>query len=366
VQRRGWIALIAFASAALLVWIARPPAPVPTAVADAAVAAAAAEDAGVDAAGPGVVGVADRPLTEQEQEIERTFNPGWIGAPCRHDLDCPFSDGFCMLPEEGFPRGQCSRPCRKFCPDRAGDNFATTFCMEDPSYIGKGTCAPLCDMRLTLTGCRPDYICSTVQRLRENMTKLVCLPDRGTPPPATECTRQLDRLGVRYTRPDLPDALAIGAAPGDLPPLRDLCQIDTPVLLASPLAGVNYRLEYRPRPEQVLVACDLALALVPLSELLAQLGVVEVEHAGTYNCRGVAGTRSLSGHGNALAIDVMAFRRGSGALLTIKDNWSGGPDEQQRFLHKLVERIRGERIFGLVLTPDSNEAHADHLHLEVR
>ncbi|MBN2360846.1 MAG: extensin family protein [Deltaproteobacteria bacterium] len=366
--RRWWIAVLAFAAAAAIVWGAWPsPPPVSVPAVDAAVdsAAGGAVDAGVEA-GALSLAVVERPLTEAEQRVELAFNPAWIGAPCRHDLDCPFAEGFCMLPEEGFPRGQCSRPCRKFCPDRAGDSFTTTFCMEDPSYIGRGTCAPLCDLRLSPTGCRPGYVCSTVQRLRENMTKLVCLPDLGTPPPPTECTRQLDRLAVRYTRPDLADALATGAGPDDLPPLRDLCQIDTPVLLASPLRGVEYRFERRPRPEPVLVACEMALALVQFSELLVQLGIAEVEHAGTYNCRGVAGTRSLSGHGNALAIDVVALRRAGGGRVSVEDHWSGGTAEQQRLLRQVVERSRDERIFTLILTPDSNQAHADHLHLEVK
>ncbi|MFH1808121.1 MAG: extensin family protein [Pseudomonadota bacterium] len=294
-----------------------------------------------------------------------SFNPGWVGSPCQHDADCIFEGGFCLLPEEGFPGGHCTLPCQHTCPDRVGDLYSQTFCMEDPSFSQHGVCVARCNLHLTTSGCRPGYACATVLRLRDNLTRLVCLPDLGTQPPATECTQELDRMGLQYSRPDLEDSLARAAREGDPLPISTHCQVDTPVLLASPLHGVDFREAGQRFAEHLLVACRFAPVLDRLAALLAEAGVVEVQHVGTFNCRSIAGTRSLSGHGRGLAIDVVGFERSEGAAIEVQRDWTGTA-ERQAFLRQLVQRIREARLFDVVLTPASNEAHADHLHLEIR
>jgi hypothetical protein len=306
------------------------------------------------------------PAEPVEHPADRNFNPGWIGSACSHDGDCSYPRGFCLMPEEGFPRGHCSARCEKFCPDRRGDFYSATFCIDDPAYADSGICVARCNLHLTPSGCRPGYICTSLQRRKESMVQLVCLPKMGTPKPPTQCTRQLDRLGLAYTRPDLADAPTRAARPGEPPPRQDICQIDTPVLLNSPIHSVDYRQKGRRHADHLLLACRMVLGIERLSALLSEIGVVEVEYNGAYVCRGVAGTRSLSGHGHALAIDITGFERAREAPVSVQTDWSGANPKRREFLHDLAARIRKAKIFDVILTPQSGGLHLDHLHLEIK
>jgi hypothetical protein len=295
------------------------------------------------------------PVKPEEDPADKNFNPGWIGAACKHDKDCSYDGGFCLMPEEGFVRGYCSARCEKFCPDRKGDFYSATFCIDDPAYADSGICVARCNLHLTPSGCRPGYVCTSLQRRQESMVQLVCLPDRGTPPPPTGCTRELDRLKLVYTRPDLADAPTRSARPGEPPPDQDVCQIDTPVLLNSPIRTVDYRQKGLRHADHLLLACRMALAVRRLSELFREAGVVEVEYNGAYVCRGVAGTRSLSGHGHALAIDLTGFERAQGSPVSVLADWSGP-----------VSQIQKAKLFDVILTPKKGGLHRDHLHLELK
>jgi len=303
---------------------------------------------------------------DRPDPADLNFNPGWIGAACTSDGDCDYDKGFCLMPEEGFPRGYCSARCRKLCPDRKGDLYSTTFCVEDPTFGNKGICLAQCNLHLTTSGCRPGYVCTSLQRFGGDVLRMVCLPQRGSPPPPTECTRKLQALGLAFARPDLADAPSRPAKPGDPPPDKEICQIDTPVLLASPVHGVDFRRKGKRHADNLLVACRFALAIDKFAALLNELEVVEVTHVGTYVCRGVAGTHSLSGHGHALAIDVIGFERARYAPVTIVDHYMGKDRQKRVFLRNLVKKIREAKIFDVILTPTSNRAHQDHLHLETR
>ncbi|HUU01428.1 MAG TPA: extensin family protein [Myxococcota bacterium] len=303
--------------------------------------------------------------TAAASAADRNFNPGWIGAACSADGDCDYSGGFCLLPEEGFPHGYCSQLCRHICPDRKGALYSPTFCIEDPTYGRTGICAAQCNLHLLKTGCRPGYICTSLQRIGESIVRMVCLPDRGTPFPATTCTRKLDKLDVAYARPDLADAPSRAARSGDSPPDQPTCQIDTPVLLSSPIHGVDFRHKGQRYADHLLVACRMALAVEKMSVLLTRLEVVEVEHNGTFVCRGVAGTHHLSGHGRGLAIDITGFERAQTAPVNVAGDWNGPEPNKKKFLRKLLGRLQDSHIFDVILAPDNSPSHQDHIHLEV-
>ncbi|MDF1564819.1 MAG: extensin family protein [Deltaproteobacteria bacterium] len=325
-------------------------------------------DAGprVEDAGPAPVD-AGAPPDAGLEVIDQAFNPGFIGAACDEDADCQDYEGaFCLGAEHGFPRGTCSRSCDRLCPDQRGDHYAPTFCVESPVEGHAAVCLAQCNLHLTDSGCRPGYVCTSLRRAGEQKARLVCLPDHGHPAAPTACTARLDDLGLTYARPDLADTDARGATPDDPVPDESLCIIDTPVLLSSPLHGVDFRAKGQRFADHLLVACDLAPALEALAKLLARHGIVEVEHNGTYVCRGVAGTRSLSGHGRGLAIDITAFERAVGTPVSVEADWEGKDREKKRALRALVRELKAEKLFDKVLTPASNEAHRDHLHLELR
>lgn len=92
--------------------------------------------------------------------------------------------------------------------------------------------------------------------------------------------------------------------------------------------------------------------------------VTQIHHAGTYSCRRKYGQRtgSLSEHAYANAWDVTGFELSDGSVVSVKKHWSD-PGARGRFLHAV--RDRGCSLFNVVLSPDYNAAHHDHLHLDM-
>ena len=119
------------------------------------------------------------------------------------------------------------------------------------------------------------------------------------------------------------------------------------------------------------VTCSLATAL----EGWARFGVdraarqmlgsplARIDTFGSYNCRNVAGTERRSAHATANAVDIAAFVLADGRRISIKDDWADGSAGEREFLRTV--RTSACRRFAVVLTPDYNTAHHDHLHLEV-
>lgn len=91
--------------------------------------------------------------------------------------------------------------------------------------------------------------------------------------------------------------------------------------------------------------------------------IARVESMGTYSCRNIigAGSNRLSEHGHANAVDVGAFVLADGRRVTVKDGWSNG--DEGEFLRAV--RASACRRFDVVLSPDYNAAHHDHLHFDM-
>lgn len=90
--------------------------------------------------------------------------------------------------------------------------------------------------------------------------------------------------------------------------------------------------------------------------------VARIETFGSYSCRTVAGSRRLSGHATANAIDVSGFVLEDGRRVTVLSDWDGGTAEERRFLR--VVHASACKRFGTTLGPQYNAAHKNHLHLE--
>jgi hypothetical protein len=84
---------------------------------------------------------------------------------------------------------------------------------------------------------------------------------------------------------------------------------------------------------------------------------------GSFSCRNVAGTARRSAHATAEAIDVAAFVLADGRRIAVREGWSGGSPAEREFL-RLIHTSACRR-FGTVLGPAYNQAHADHLHVEL-
>lgn len=122
-----------------------------------------------------------------------------------------------------------------------------------------------------------------------------------------------------------------------------------------------------------LASCPLALAWVlyerqrlqPAAESVLGSQVSRVEHYGSFACRNVYGRADgrLSEHATAQALDVAGFRLADGREIRLLEHWNHD-GAQAAFLREA--RDGACDIFGNVLGPDYNAAHADHFHLGMR
>ena len=121
------------------------------------------------------------------------------------------------------------------------------------------------------------------------------------------------------------------------------------------------------------MTCPLALrfarwsreAMQPAARAWLGSRVVRVESFGTYSCRPVnsrAGAR-LSEHGRANAVDIAAFVLADGRRIAVKEGWNGADQDVRRFLRA----VHGAacRRFAIVLGPDADAFHRDHLHFDM-
>lgn len=106
-------------------------------------------------------------------------------------------------------------------------------------------------------------------------------------------------------------------------------------------------------------------AVQPAADALLGSRVARIESFGTYSCRPVnsrPGAR-LSEHGRANAVDIGAFVLADGRRIAVKEGWNGENGDVRRFL-RTVHRA-GCRRFGIVLGPDADAFHRDHLHFDM-
>ncbi|XYI03034.1 extensin family protein [Sorangium sp. So ce1128] len=218
------------------------------------------------------------------------------------------------------------------------------------------------------------------------------------------CDRELKRRGI-------PHAPARGA------PL-----VDRPVRLTGALRGVTFRGDGVAKPRSTslfdIADCRLVLALDDLAEFLATRGIAEVVHvsmhrpapAGTVAPKKKApakpqaskkapkaagkaakpGSRAPekpaaapgrpSQHALGLAIDVAALVKADGSRLDVKADWHGAlgappcgpgsepkePTPQALELREIICAVHTSGLFNVVLTPNANEAHADHFHFDIK
>lgn len=289
---------------------------------------------------------------------------GWIGSPCDGVEDCPYEGAVCLPSEAGWPAGTCSLECTSSCPDEAG--FPVTSCVENgalPSSAGSsGTCLSRCDTALYPgTGCRSGYGCARVGRADAALTDVyACLP--GAASELGPCREELAARGVGFEPTVREDE-----HPADASWLT--CHVEDPVWLISPVQGVELRYFYDDEPGRALVDCVTAHAVADMHEDVGPLGVYETVHVGTYTCRTISGSSSLSQHGLGKALDINGFTFDDGTRVTVLDHWEDGdatPDTWAgAFLHEAVHRWYDAWIWNIILTPEYNADHDNHFHVDM-
>lgn len=106
-------------------------------------------------------------------------------------------------------------------------------------------------------------------------------------------------------------------------------------------------------------------AVQPAARGAFGVGVAKIESFGTYSCRPLnnqAGAR-LSEHGHANAVDIAAFILRDGRRISVAADWNGADERARRFLRAVHDE--GCRRFSVVLGPDANAFHRDHLHFDM-
>ncbi len=124
-------------------------------------------------------------------------------------------------------------------------------------------------------------------------------------------------------------------------------------------------------PAGPVMTCPLALGyvlwdrqvLAPAAREIMRSPITRVDHYGTYACRTIYGRpgERPSQHARAAALDVAGFRFADGRRATVAADFRADSDAG-RFVR--AARDGACRVFGAVLSPDYNTAHADHLHLD--
>jgi hypothetical protein len=179
----------------------------------------------------------------------------------------------------------------------------------------------------------------------------------------TACEAELTRLGVSF-EPTTPEI----EHPPDHPELD--CTVENPVLLQPLVHGVSFRPgDMAQAPQTLYASCGLARAIALTAEELALRNVTDVAHFGTYGCKVISGTDTLSQHALGQAVDLASFRLESGDVISVLDDWSADPGEQDepknRFLHEFVQSLYTDGVYNVILTPDYNAEHENHFHLDL-
>ena len=130
-------------------------------------------------------------------------------------------------------------------------------------------------------------------------------------------------------------------------------------------------------PGDAVMQCPLAVRYVIWERQVLQPAAVasfgsrvaRLNDVGTYACRRIYGQTDLaarpSEHARANALDIGGVTLADGRRVSVLADWPGtGPagGAGATFLRRL--RDGGCRVFSTVLTPDYNDAHANHLHLD--
>jgi hypothetical protein len=169
-----------------------------------------------------------------------------------------------------------------------------------------------------------------------------------------DCKGELDARGVSWKR---------ASRPG----------IATAVEIVGPIGGVALT-----SPEHPLVIdCSLAVSLAEAMTYAKALGIDKATFSSAYSRRNVRGTNKPSKHSFGLAIDVHTFSGPDlGALRVDRDyeqglgdavDCLGKPLTQGGAVLKVLQcQMARSGLFSLVLSPDYDDAHHDHFHLEVK
>ena len=142
--------------------------------------------------------------------------------------------------------------------------------------------------------------------------------------------------------------------------------------VTSALGGITYATD----GAGLILDCSLAVSLDEAGGYFTALGFTQAYFSGAYSRRNVRGTNRPSKHSFGLAIDVHRFTGAQlGTVRVDRDFEQGLGDQMDCIGAPLTEagaalkiaqcQLVNSGLFSLVLSPDYDDAHYDHFHLEV-
>jgi hypothetical protein len=160
-------------------------------------------------------------------------------------------------------------------------------------------------------------------------------------------------------------------------PEKKVSGIRMPIQLTGTLNGLRVSTSNK-RTENTILDCRLAVALLKWTEVLSAYGFTGVDYISIYRRNAhVGGSSKVSGHAHGLAIDIRGFTLGENREIVVLDDWiekdrgddpcSKEYDEpvSAQLMRRAVCEAGAQKLFQVVLTPHYNDAHANHVHLEV-
>lgn len=165
---------------------------------------------------------------------------------------------------------------------------------------------------------------------------------------ADTCFSALDAGNVLYTRVDNS-------------PAGERCRIENALTLNRSIHRYSGSLQMTCAQTAALHVWERQVLQPAAIEIMGS-PVARIETYGSFSCRNIAGTRSLSQHAFANAIDISGIRLEDGRLVSVKQHWTAGGDEA-KFLRRLHKGAC--RLFSVTLGPNYNAAHEDHFHFDM-
>ncbi len=170
---------------------------------------------------------------------------------------------------------------------------------------------------------------------------------------STDCYDELDARRVSYKRAKKP-----GIVNG--------------VEITGPLGGVSLS-----GPTALVIDCSLAVSLDEVGRYFRALGVDSATFSSAYSKRTIRGTNRPSKHSFGLAIDMHSITGKDVGTLRIDRDYEQGlgdaidcvgtPMTQGGAVLKILQcQLVRSGLFHLVLSPDYDDAHHDHFHLEAK
>jgi len=182
---------------------------------------------------------------------------------------------------------------------------------------------------------------------------------------AGDCTSELDARHVSWKKASVPPPRLSRDGSILVPGIANAVEI------TGPLGGV----EVTGDDEPLVIDCSLAVSLDEAGHYLRALGITKAHFASAYSRRKVRFTDHWSKHSFGLAIDISTFTGPDlGTLRVDRDFEQGLGDDMDCVGEPLTQagavleilkcQLVRSGLFHLVLSPDYDDAHHDHFHLE--